>query len=925
MSRLYIGLFLLLICLGISAEVALAQQNGTIKGKIVDRDGLPMPGASVRITELPSIGTSSDVNGQYTLLSIASGTYTLTVSYIGYTTVSMPVRVAAGLTTTQDFELTEGATVGDEILILGDGLRGQARALNQQRNNMNITNVVSSDQAGRFPDANIGDALKRVSGITIQNDQGEARNIIIRGMAPQLNSVTINGERIPSAEGDNRNVQLDLIPTDMIQSIEVSKAVTPDMEADAIGGSVNLVTRSSPNELRLSGTAASGMNLLSNRPIWTGGLVVGDRFLDGKLGAVLSASYNYHDFGSDNVEAEWYKSSTGQVTLEEFDIRKYLVRRERKSTSLSLDYRLNDENVIYLNGMYNWRDDWENRYRMRVSQIGRTFDRGTAISAGDNVWNVPARVQYQTKGGIDDDRTKMRRLEDQRNRNVSLGGNHLLGSIRADWSISYAKSSEERPNERYIAFRRAGRATTLDLRDTRKPIIGLVNADDALSFSLNDLSQSQEKTFDEDRNARVDFILPYSDQGFVKFGGRARLKHKEVDNSYTIFEPIDGTMMPNMGSVPLSDQTDSGFLAGSQYAAGRFPTAGYLGGLDLTNPALFDSEDALEEYITSNYEADESVYAGYAMADHRVNDQLSVLAGIRLEYTTMDYVGNLFDVDNGTVSKAPGSNSYLNVLPGVHVRYALDPNTIFRFAWTNTIARPNYFDLVPYAEYVAEDDELTRGNPNLKATTAMNFDLMAEHYFSNVGMVSAGLFYKDVNNFIYSQTTANYTDPVFGPGLEFTTAANGGTADVYGLEVAFQRQIWKGLGLYANYTRTESTTTGVEGRDDKDLGLPGTAKNMLNTSLSYETQKLNLRVSMNYASDYIDELGGEAFEDRYYDKQTFVDVNGSYKFTSRIRLFAEVNNLTNQPLRYYQGVSSRTMQMEYYNVRFNVGIKADLF
>jgi outer membrane receptor protein involved in Fe transport len=128
-----------------------------------------------------------------------------------------------------------------------------------------------------------------------------------------------------------------------------------------------------------------------------------------------------------------------------------------------------------------------------------------------------------------------------------------------------------------------------------------------------------------------------------------------------------------------------------------------------------------------------------------------------------------------------------------------------------------------------------------------------------------------------------------------------------------------------NYTRTESSTTGVEGRESEDLALPGTAKNMLNTSLSYETNKLNLRVSMNYASDYIDELGGSAFEDRFYDKQTFVDVNGSYKFTKRMRLFAEVNNLTNQPLRYYQGVASRTMQMEYYNVRFNVGIKADLF
>jgi outer membrane receptor protein involved in Fe transport len=147
---------------------------------------------------------------------------------------------------------------------------------------------------------------------------------------------------------------------------------------------------------------------------------------------------------------------------------------------------------------------------------------------------------------------------------------------------------------------------------------------------------------------------------------------------------------------------------------------------------------------------------------------------------------------------------------------------------------------------------------------------------------------------------------------------------VYGFEIAVQRQIWRGLGIYLNYTRTESTTTGIEGRDD-DIALPGTAKNMFNGSLSYETSRLSLRASLNYASDYIDELGDDAFEDRFYDKQTFVDLNGSYTITPKIRIYGEVKNLTNQPLRYYQGVASRMMQEEFYNVRFNFGLKVDLF
>src|SRR5690606_13310093 len=137
------------------------------------------------------------------------------------------------------------------------------------------------------------------------NDQGEARNIIIRGLAPNLNSVTINGDRIPSAEGDNRNVQMDLIPSDIISTIEVNKTLTSDMDADAIGGSVNLITRASPNGERISATLAGGYNPIRENGNYTAGLVYANRFFDDKFGFVLSGSYNNNNFGSDNVEAVW--------------------------------------------------------------------------------------------------------------------------------------------------------------------------------------------------------------------------------------------------------------------------------------------------------------------------------------------------------------------------------------------------------------------------------------------------------------------------------------------------------------------------------------------------------------------------------------------------------------------------------------------
>ncbi|WP_305982866.1 TonB-dependent receptor [Roseivirga thermotolerans] len=916
-------LLLTIAIIGLIAPPAFTQ--GVVKGRVLDELGLPLPGATVLLPGLEK-GMPTDANGYYTIVEVPAGEHNITVTFVGYKKIEQQITVLDNTTTTQNFSMEPGYTTGGEVIIVGDRLKGQAKALNQQRTNANITNVVAADQIGRFPDANIGDALKRIPGITIQNDQGEARNIIVRGLAPQLNSVTLNGERIPSAEGDNRNIQLDLIPADLIQTIQVNKAVLPDMDADAIGGSVNLVTRSAPAGRRLSGTLASGYNFLSEKPIWTGTLIASDRFANGKLGAVFSASYNNHDFGSDNVEAVWYEGDNGEALIEEFDIREYQVQRVRRSFNLALDYEINANHKLYLSGVYNWRDDWENRFRMRVSQIDDAFDDGDAISTGTRTWNLPARVEYQTKGGLDSDRVRKRRLEDQRNRNITLKGEHLFNSLKMTWSATYAKASEDRPNERYISYRQSNQNVFVDLRDPGFPLANLINPADNLNIGLNEISENHDYTEDEDFNARVDFQKPLTSKALLKFGGRVRTKNKLRDNSFFSYEPVDEDAFgARLSNVPNSSYTNPNYLAGSKYKVGRFATPAFLGGLDLKNPALFDETDELGEYAASNYSATENIYATYAMADIQFNEKLSGIVGLRYEATSIDYTGNIFDVDNDVVTGTSDDQNYGNFMPGLHLNYNFSAYSILRFAWTNTIARPNYFDLVPYAEFSPDDQELVRGNPTLKATTSMNFDLMFENYFENIGIISGGVFYKDVDHFIYERVIEGYNDPEFGNDLEYTTFENGGTAEIYGVEVAVQRQLWKGLGLYLNYTYTQSSTTGIQGREEEDIELPGTANNMFNASLSYETPKLVLRASLNYASDYIDELGGDAFEDRFYDKQTFIDLNGSYAFTPQWRFFFEVNNLTNQPLRYYQGVSSRTMQVEYYNVRFNAGLKFDLF
>ena len=922
-------------------SLSMYAQSGKISGKVSDDLGLYMPGATITLKTQPLMGTISDNNGKFILQGVAAGDYVIHVSYIGYEKVSKEITVEEGKTATVDFILSEASIVGNEVIVLGDRLRGQAKALSQQKNNINVTNIVAADQIGRFPDANIGDVMKRIPGITMQNDQGEARDIIIRGMSPELNSVMINGERMPSAEGDNRRLQMDLIPADMIQTIEVNKAVLPNMDADAIGGAVKLVTRQAPDGFRMSGTLASGFNFLSQKPIYTGGLVLGTRTLNNKLGVIFSGSYNNHNFGSDNYEARWVETDNPDypVVIDRYDLRKYDVQRVRRSVSLALDYEINPNHTIVFNGMYNWRDDWENRYRLRVDRLERDVDEGDGIPSSrfneieKNFYTVRGRANIETKGGVDNDRTKAARLEDQRLANMTLSGRHLFNKLAMTWNATYARASEDRPGERYISHR-GNASVNVDIRDPFKALTTFVNTDDELGIGLNEIVENNNTTFEEDLNGRLDFSYPISDKGSIEFGGRYRSKNKERVNSYDEFEPLED-LSPNgndFGNLPYSNQDDRVFLNGSQYVPGRFINKDYLGNLDLDNASLFEKTDLLEEYITSNYTAREVITGAYVMADYQFTKKFKALAGVRLENTQLEYQGFEYDVETETATQSPlVDQNYTNLLPGLHLKYNFSDYSILRFAWTNTLARPNYFDLVPFAIFDPSDQDLARGNPSLKPTEAMNFDVMYENYFQSIGLISGGLFYKDISNFIYTRSLQNYNDPQFGLVNNFVQPENGGTADVLGLELSVQRQLdflpgfWKGFGVFLNYTFTESSTTGVEGREDDDLKLPGTARNMFNASLSYETQSLVARVSLNHASDYINAIAGSTFADEYYDRQTFLDVNVSYAFTPRWRFFAEVNNLTNQPLRFYQGIRERTQQEEFYNVRFNAGIKFDVF
>ncbi len=920
---MYLSIFLAVAAMNVQAE-----QSGIIKGRVLDPDNLALPGANVFI-ETTHKGAVTDNYGYYTITGIPGGAYELTVTYIGFISEKKQIVVEPGKTAVVNFSLKAGIVELSEVVVTGQ-LYGQSKALNTQMNKPSISNIISSDQVGRFPDANIGDALKRIPGINVQYDQGEARFGNIRGTAPQYNSVMVNGERIPSAEAEDRTVQLDLVPADMIQAIEVNKAVTPDMDADAIGGSVNLVTRSAPYDRRMSFTLGSGYNMLAEKPIYNGALILGDRFFNNKLGIIASASYYNHDLGSDNFEAEWdymdENNKDGSAFAEETQIRQYYLQRIRQSYSLSLDYKPNANHTLFANGIYNHRNDWENRYRTVYKDIEYDED-------SDSWMGV---MEKETKGGNPD--TKNARLEDQRMMSFALGGDHQFGNIRADWTASYSKASEERPNERYIGYEVEDLTFTTDFSDQGAPKITGVSpassADFSPDYSFAEITEEFQFTEDIDKNFKLNFTIPMLENEYknsLKVGVRYKGKEKMRDNKKLEYAPLDEDAFNAATLNHLEDLTKDNFLAGD-YATGKQVSEEYLAGLDLTNASLFEEEEDIEEK-SENFNATEDVIGGYVMLNQNIGPKLFLIAGVRIEQTSLEYQGYEFDADEETATQTEKvSDSYLNVLPGLHLKYDFNKTAILRAAWTNTLARPNYFALVPFKAIEREDNEIAIGNPDLIPTTSMNFDLMFEKYFRTIGIVSAGVFYKDIKDFIVIETREDY----LFEGTTWDTYSrpiNGGNAGIFGFEFAAQRQLdflpgfLKGFGVYANYTYTTSSVSDfrIEGReDDDDISLPGTAEHTLNGSLSYDSKRFSFRASANYTTAFVDEFGEEKFYDRYYDKAIHLDINANYAVTPEIRVYAEANNLLNQPLHYYQGISSRLMQAEYYNVRFQLGAKLDL-
>ena len=904
-NRIFLTIFVVFSC---SAGI-FAQATGGLTGRVIDNvTGNPLQGANVTI-EGTAINTQTDRTGRFRLLRVPTGKQKVVISYLGYETATEDVTITAGLFTSLDSNLK--TSISETVEVSAPILDGQAKALNQQKEAVNITNIVSADQIGRFPDPNAAEATQRIPGITIERDQGEGRYIQVRGTEARLNSMMIDGERVPSPEGDIRAVALDVVPADLLEAIEVTKAPTADMDADSIGGSVNLVTKGAPTKTRVSLTAGFGYNRVAQDYLQTFNGTIGRRFFNDKLGVLFSASYLNTDRGSENFEPEY---DDGE--LDDLQLRDYTINRKRWGFIPSLDYRFSETSRIFFKGIYNQFDDHE-------------FRRRTRYRPGND------RIERELKD----------RFEGQTITQGSFGGDHVLPNFfQIDYKFSYAFADEVEPGRLDTTFRQNDvvfnpnvTPTSIDPNNIQA---NPVNEDLGL-YEFDEAVREDNTTNQRDFKFKVNVTapLPTGDgfAGVVKFGAKNKYIKKFRNNEVTVFEFDDDDDAPVFTQVLDQNFMQDRFIDGRYMPGNAFVSPSAARAI-LTNPNVVFEKDFEED--VADYRASENVFAVYAMTQLNFGDKIQIVPGFRYERTDVDYTGVeiLFDEDGDYLSTVdvPGENTFNNYLASIHFKYRITDKTNFRTAFTQTLARPNFRDLTPFQLILEEDLELTRGNPLLVPTTSNNFDVMVEHYLSSVGVLSGGFFYKRLKNFIFPFTFEE-DRPIGGPAgpidtFDIIEPRNGDNASLYGFEVAFQNRFTflpgplDGFGVYANYTyvNSDARLPGEDINTFRDSILPGQAKNVGNLSLSYEKFGFSGRASWHFRDLFLSEVSDNPASDIFIDKHTQFDVSLSQKLSKRFRIFAEFLNLTNEPFRRYEGTTDRPIQEEYYQWWATFGLKFDL-
>nr|WP_320113849.1 TonB-dependent receptor [uncultured Desulfuromonas sp.] len=911
-TRVITYLVMTLLLLITMAETVLAA-NGRVAGQVQDSvNNINLMGVLVS-ADNGQVKTVTDRAGNYSI-SLGAGNHTLDFSYLGYSTVSRQVTVAEGSTSTLNIDFGSEGMQMDEMVVSGQAV-GQARALNQQKNAPNLQNIVASDAIGRFPDQNAAEALDRIPGVSIERDMGEGRFVIVRGIDPHLNSASIDGISLASAESGTRAVLLDVLPTNVMGSLVVTKALTADMPADSIGGHIEIVSPSAydRNERTIRGSVGGNYSDISEELTENGELTFGDVFgANDQFGALFSISYDKREFGSDDVEADpWELNDDNEWVTEELQYREYDLTRERLGFTTNLEYKPNDNNSYFLRGLYSEFTDHEYRRRSIVSDMMMLPDTSsTGLIVGEDYEDDADELYPTTELQLKD------REETQMNWAVSVGGENKLDTWTVDYKVAYSYAEQDTPYDNQYLYETGDLNYIYSDADGDTPNV-TVNSGDLNDLSIYELDavERSEQLVEEEAwifAANVKKELNTSFQSYLKTGIHVTLRNKTNDLEMLVYEDAPAAMETLEGLTTSGRKKNSDFPLISKDVDDLFDSL----------KDQFSVEYALEDSVAEDYETDEDVYAGYIMGEADFG-RFTLLPGVRVEYTDLECRGNAFDEDSETYSAQKKSNDYTNILPSLHSKVRFSDDLILYLAWTNTISRPQW-DQMYYGKFTDDDGNIEIGNPDLDPYEAMNWDATLTYYMpDSLGMASIGVFYKDIDNFIYEQT-ADMGD------YELTTFRNGDEGEVYGIELAYQQKLsflpgaLDGLSIEGNLTLSDSEVDVLpveEGGEGRTVDMMRHSDTVGSVALSYEKYGLFVRLSGTYRSEYLDDLGEEKFEDRYIDDHFQVDLSTAYTFMDKYTLYANFINLTDEPLDAYYDQSGRNSQYEEYGWSARFGLK----
>lgn len=841
--------------------------------------------------------------------------------------------------------------------------RWKDQALKAKAAAPNVIEVQPVQEIRKLPDVNVAEALQRLPGISMESDTGEGRFINIRGMDADLNGTTFDGVTLmPSnqatPQGGSRAVAFDAFPSGVIGGVEIIKSLTPDMDAEGLGGVVNILPRGLPpgGASFVDAAIGSGYEPLRDRPIWQGDLTAGTSFDEtgemgdgGPFSTVGTYAYEEDHRGVDDVEEGYSLDPTpyGDPSLAKVfnnvQYRWYEYHRIRQGAAGNFSWSPNADNEFFLRIIHAGYTEYADKHHLELQNLDTCVgdtppDCYISRSVG---FNAPFAIPFQTFTDS---------AEHVGNDLVEFGGHSRVGPLTVDYRGAWNRGHDDFPVNWGGAF-----ATTnfipltynnllsashptwsspLNLANPALYALGVDNANPNDPINMSSLQNAPSISHDEEWSGAADFTLPLDVDdvdGRLKFGSQVRLRSRLDTMDQMTFEPLRPVTLAGLTVGPDIVYYNGFYNIGPNLNTRAIET---LPGLYLSDPGSPTNFDANSDYAANQqaYQNDtENVFAGYVMYMGQWGPW-GAIGGVRVETTDATYRAfSLVTEPNGNLELLPNANqqNYTNVFPSLQGKYRLDDDTLLRLAFSTAIARAgfNQITAAKTIDYVgcAPNICITEGNPALKPTTGDSVDATVQHEFDGTGgVIYGGLFYKYFENYIVPTvditTNANGTQTITTSFADIGNALTEGVEAAYSQTFTFLPQPFDGLGfdenLTFNYARGD-----IRPNDWKQL--PQTSPWNYNLELFYEKTPITLRLAASYVSTNLWVVGPDVTQDQYSQSRFRLDFGSTYAITGNIEAYFNVKNLTDTLLEFTQSRSQYyPVQREFYGPSFFFGLRA---